>query len=499
MMGKKKCQAKLMYNITLEDLVPGDNFYRRLEKLLDLRFIYQECKSIYGKTGNPSIDPVVFFKLILYGYFENIISDRELIRRATDSLSVRLYLGYDIDEELPWHSTISRTRAIMDERIFEKLFTIVLGMCIEAGFVSGKHQSIDSTLVKANASLESLERKAPKLELKEYIKETKKENQVEDEKEEIKSNLSSANSIDKKSTTDEKLKIVKTEKGKKREKCSNKDYISSSDPDSRIAKKPGKPTDLYYTTHYSVDSKNKIITDVLTTHADISDSKALMEVVNNTTERLNNFGLSIDSISADRNYCSGENLREIEEREIQPFIPAQKHPNTTGCIGKDKFRYNKEEDFYVCPNNKILRYRYTTKKKSKAYSCSTDECSDCPLRAECTKGRKSRQVYHSIYLKEYERLELRMNSQGGKEAMRLRKTGPEPLFAEAKMYHGLWKFMTRGKSNAQKNSFIIATVQNLKRLMKYFGRTKKIAINFTKNIVNVFSFYFKLFYYRFDT
>ena len=185
MMGKKELAPKLLYSVTIEDLVPQDNFYRQLSEFLDLRFVYQECKSIYGKTGNPSIDPVVFFRLVLFGYIENIISDRELIRRASDSLGVRLYLGYDLDEELPWHSTISRTRVKMPEKVFEKLFDKILQMCVEKGLVSGDKQSIDSTLVRANASLESLEKKVPQLELHQYIEETRKENPVEEIKNEV--------------------------------------------------------------------------------------------------------------------------------------------------------------------------------------------------------------------------------------------------------------------------------------------------------------------------
>ena len=154
MMGKKGLEPKLLYSVSIEELVPQDNFYRRVSEFLDLRFVYQECKGIYGKTGNPSIDPVVFFKLVLFGYFENIISDRELMRRASDSLGVRLYSGYDLDEELPWHSTISRTRVTIPEEVFEKLFNKILEMCVENGLVSGEKQSIDSTLIKANASLE---------------------------------------------------------------------------------------------------------------------------------------------------------------------------------------------------------------------------------------------------------------------------------------------------------------------------------------------------------
>ena len=116
MLGKKKFQPKLIYNLTLDDLVP----------ILDLRFVYQECKILYGRTGNPSIDPVVFFKINLVGFFENITSDRELVRTASDRLSVRYYLGYDIDEKLPWHSTISRTRTIIKKETFELVSNKIL-------------------------------------------------------------------------------------------------------------------------------------------------------------------------------------------------------------------------------------------------------------------------------------------------------------------------------------------------------------------------------------
>jgi transposase len=177
MLGKKKFEPKILYNLTLDDLVPEDNLYRQIDKFLDLRFVYKECEKLYGKTGKPSIDPVVFFKLELFGYFENIISDRELIRKANDSLAARYFIGYDIDEKLPWHSTISRTRILMSKEMFENIFSKILELCTKAGLIDGKHQSIDSTLVKANASLESVERKEPKLTVAEYINRRYEENQ----------------------------------------------------------------------------------------------------------------------------------------------------------------------------------------------------------------------------------------------------------------------------------------------------------------------------------
>ena len=110
------------------DLVPADNFYRRLQAELDLQFIYNATKKYYGTEGQESIDPVVFFKILLVGYLNNINSDRRLMAYCSDSLSIRLFLGYDVHESLPWHSTISRTRQLYGEAIFLDLFKLVLKM-----------------------------------------------------------------------------------------------------------------------------------------------------------------------------------------------------------------------------------------------------------------------------------------------------------------------------------------------------------------------------------
>ncbi|MBU1976698.1 MAG: IS1182 family transposase [Nanoarchaeota archaeon] len=470
MLGKKKFEPKLMYNLTIDDLVPEDNFYRVLDDLLDLRFVYQECKNLYGKTGNPSIDPVVFFKLMLFGYFENVTSDRNLIKRASDSLSVRYYLGYDIDEKLPWHSTISRTRILIKEETFQLIFNKIVQMCYQAQLIEGTHQSIDSTLVKANASLEKAERKAPELRVEEYVKKSYAENSPE----EIKKDEKTRNDKDQ----DNQLKIAEktsdTEQSNKRNR--NKTYYSKTDPDSRMATKPGKPSAMYYSTHYSVDSKNKIITDVLTSYADRGDNMVLLEVIERTENRLNNLGLTIQEVSADKGYCSGENLRELENRNITAYIPTQRFVNNKGGFNSDKFIYNEEKDLFNCPNNKELKFHcYDNEKQRNRYVSKKEDCGRCPLKQKCCPNSSKRHLSRTIYYKEYERLSLRLKTPGARRAYVLRKTGPEPLFGEAKMYHGLQKFMTRGLEKCQKNSIIIASVQNLKRLLSSVKRKTKKA------------------------
>ena len=156
MQGRKYFTPQLFYELSLDGLVPQDNFYRILSSELDLQFLYQSTECYYGAQGQESIDPVVFFKILLVGYLNNINSDRALMRFCSDSLSIRLFLGYDLDEDLPWHSTISRTRGLLGEAVFLQLFQMVLSLCVKKGMVRGKRQCVDSAFIKANASMDSL-------------------------------------------------------------------------------------------------------------------------------------------------------------------------------------------------------------------------------------------------------------------------------------------------------------------------------------------------------
>lgn len=171
MQGKKELHPKMLYQVYLQDLVSADNFYRLVDKSIDFRFLYKATKQYYGQEGQESIDPVVFFKICLVGYLNNINSDRKLIEYCSNCLDVRLFIRYDIDEPLPWHSTISRTRQLYGEAIFLELFKKVLSLCVEKGMVRGKRQAIDSVFIKANASLDSLVEKEVLADVEHYAAE----------------------------------------------------------------------------------------------------------------------------------------------------------------------------------------------------------------------------------------------------------------------------------------------------------------------------------------
>ena len=156
MMGTKiRNSAPLPREVSLEDLVPKDNFYRRLEATIDLSFVRELVKDHYACAGRPSIDPVVFFRLQLVMFFEDICSERRLMEVAADRLSVRWYLGYDLHESLPDHSSLTRIRERYGLLVFRRFFERIVEMCFEAGLVWSEELYFDATKVEANASFDS--------------------------------------------------------------------------------------------------------------------------------------------------------------------------------------------------------------------------------------------------------------------------------------------------------------------------------------------------------
>src|SRR2546427_1504911 len=156
MMGMKERHFAPLIHVSLEELVPTDHFYRHLERTLDLSFVREFVQEAYASGGRPSIDPIVFFKLQLVMFFEGIRSERLLMRHAADRLSVLWYLGYDLGEPLPDHSTLTRIRERYGVDVFRRFFEKIVEQCQEAGLVWGKELYIDATKVEANASLDSL-------------------------------------------------------------------------------------------------------------------------------------------------------------------------------------------------------------------------------------------------------------------------------------------------------------------------------------------------------
>jgi len=274
----KHAREKTLFRTTLQ-IFPAitagseDNFYRRLKDILDLQWLYKETKQYYGTEGRQSIDPVVFFKLILIGYLENLGSDRRIINTVSMRLDMLYFTGYDIDEALPWFSTLSRTRKLYGEQLFKQLFKQVLKQCIDKGMVAGKRQAMDSAPVKANASMDSLKEKTVLDDGDDYTNELKDD----DDQQGSDQNIVSA---DRKKSVEQhhnwKAKAYKDAPGANDDRSkfvSNYTHYSTTDADARISVKPGKPRLLNYLAQVSVDTAHHVITQIQSDYANKKDSQ----------------------------------------------------------------------------------------------------------------------------------------------------------------------------------------------------------------------------------
>jgi transposase len=318
MQGKKHYAEKLFTTFQLSDHVPADNFYRRLKESLDLQWLYKSTKNYYGREGQQSIDPVVFFKLILIGYLENLNSDRRIIAHTKMRLDILFFLGYDLDEELPWHSTISRTRTLYGEEVFKELFSKVLSLCVSKHMLSGRRQAIDSAYIKANASMDSLVEKDIIEDGKHYLEELQHDDygkEIEQHDNVMKDDRDSDTITKSRSKSTEEHHSWKGEeykgmpKGKAVSKTnddakegrpkfvSNHTHYSTTDRDARVSVKPGKPRQLNYSMQTAVDMSSHVITNVEAHLADRRDSECLSQVLQNTITNLKQQQLQVEEIA----------------------------------------------------------------------------------------------------------------------------------------------------------------------------------------------------------
>lgn len=484
MQGKKVYQEQLFNSFRLSDRVPKENFYRRLSSELDLEYLYGLTKVYYGSSGQKSIDPMVFFKLCLVGYLENIISDRKLIQHCSMRLDILYFLGYDIDEELPWHSTISRTRQLFPESIFEEVFTRVFMLCVDKGMVSGHTQAIDSAPIKANASMDSLELKVPEQDLEAHLskvrvqssRDRKVENKASKKQQTITANTQELNAIKSRNKKWAKEQDQRPGAGNKGSRyTSNKTHYSPTDPDARISVKPGKARKLNYMSQLSVDTAHHVITDIKAYHADKKDNQYLEDITIRVQRRLRKSGVLLENIVADTGYSSGENYAFLESQGIKSYIP----PHGTYKGGPDDFVYVKEKDHYICPQREIIPFKkvfldYRTQTKKKEYRSSSKICKGCPIASQCLgKTAKEKKFSVTYYRQEYERNIARVHSNQGRYMKKKRQSTVEPVFGTLKEYMGLRKINTLGIKQANKVMHLAAIAYNLKKYLKFITKTTK--------------------------
>ena len=494
MQGKKHYREKLFTNFQLSDRVPQENFYRRLKEALPLQWLYKSTQKYYGSEGQSSIDPVVFFKLMLVGYLENLCSDRRIINTVALRLDMLYFIGYDIDEPLPWHSTLSRTRQLYGEEVFKELFKKVLGLCIDKGMVAGKRQAMDSVAVQANASMESLQRKDILNDIDNYTDE------LNDEDGNIAEKITDLKNI--KETKNDSFNVSSDKEPIYNDNASNKSVSnhtlqSTTDKDARVSVKPGKSRRLNYLAQVSVDTANHVITQIQSDYADKKDSQCLPSLLQSTIDNLSEHGLQIEEVLADGNYSSSEALRTLEQENIIGYIPnfGQFKPFREG------FSYDKENDRYICSQGKVLEFKYIKEShrngnKMKQYRSSSKDCAVCPLKSQCIGKGLQKTIAVTVDKELFEKMHIRLQTYIAKRMKKLRSSTVEPVLGTLVNFLGMRRVNTKGIVQADKCMTMAAIAYNIKKLLKW--QKLKPATIAKSDIKNMKKALLKLFFHLFE-
>jgi transposase len=352
---------------------PAHPFYRRLNELLDGEkfdeFVEKECAAFYAaNNGRPSLTPGTYFRLLLLGYFEGIDSERGIAWRASDSLGLRRFLGIGLDESTPDHSTISRTRRLIDVDTHRKVFFWVLGLLADRGLLKGKRIGVDATTLEANAALRSIIRRDNGESYEEFLKGLAQESGIE-------------------TPTREDLARVDRQRKKK---TSNREWVNPHDRDARITKMKDGRTHLAHKAEHAVDMETGAVVAVTLQEAHLGDTTTVKETLAEAGETVAqliereaetapakapqvNLG-GIEEVVADKGYHSGPVLEETKAAGVRTYIPERKQTGQRHWAGKEgqqKAVYANRQRVQRAKGKQLLRQRGELIERSFAHCYDT--------------------------------------------------------------------------------------------------------------------------------
>jgi len=309
---------------------PAHPFYQRVNELLEEKkfdeFAEKECAKFYAeKNGRPSLTPGIYFRLLLVGYFEGIDSERGIAWRAADSLGLRKFLGISIDEQTPDHSTISRTRRLMDLETHRKVFFWILEVLRDQGLVKGKTVGIDATTLEANAAMRSIVRRDTGESYEEFLEGLARESGIE------------------MPTQEDLARLDRTRKNK----ASNADWVNPHDGDARITKMKDGRTHLAHKAEHAVDFQSGAVLAVTLQGADQGDTTTVRETLSQAGENVADLIATeepsskpkahlkgIEEVVGDKGYHSGEILTTLQDVEVRTYISEKKQHGRRHWEGK---------------------------------------------------------------------------------------------------------------------------------------------------------------------
>lgn len=447
MQGTHCYQPELFSQIDYGQLIPPNHLLRKIDSVLDLNFLRELTKPLYSEeVGRPSVAPDIFIRMVLLQALYNIDSDRQLCEEVGYNLAYRWFCKLSLQDRVPNHSSMTRIRDRMGEETFKKIFLTVVEQCRTAGLLKGERLMTDGSYIKANASLYKM---------------------IEREGVNIDANEAGVIVASQDGLSNKDLRqnsIV----GKK---LSNATHVSKTDPDATLSGKSGEYKALNYKAHHMIDADSRVIVDChITTGAD-SETKTVLERVEAVK---NNLNITPQEVIADRGYGSGENLKELKDRDIKTNIPLWNNR-----IGQsfwkeiEGFNYDEEKNQMICPQGHLMNTIKTSDPDSSTFTLKKPVCKTCPLRDKCFSENQKKQdrgkvVKISRYQSIYDEVKNQSSTNEFVGKMRERMWKMEGIFAEAKSHHGMRKARYRGRGKLQAQVYIISTVQNLKRLAMTF-------------------------------
>ena len=435
MRGKKHFQDRLFSTVNLAAMIPKDHLLVRLDRVLNLSFIYELTKDLYSSdNGRPSIDPLLFFRMQLIGYLFGIRSDRQLCEEVHLNIAYRWFCRLNLEDEVPDHSSLTRIRDRFGVKVYKAIFERIISELREKGFIKAKKVIIDASIIEADASMDSMI-----------------EREEDDPKaEELKPHQKHYHNI-------------KT--GKKKRKISNQTHVSKTDPDATLLSRQGQHRKLSYKVHYSIDGDSRFIVDCHATTGSRHECIVFPDRIKYLYDELH---LPIREIIADKGYGRGATYSFLRERRIRAYIPLHNENLGAGRISRGEFKYDHGNDRFVCPNGKYLYPYDKIERGLKRYRVVGGHRKNCPLKAACLPDsykNRARFVYRSPHQDEIDSIKKRQQTVHFKKKMVERRWKIEGLFGEAKENHCLRRARYRSLAKVQIQFYLTAMVQNFKRLV----------------------------------
>ena len=448
---------------TMEELVPEDSLFRKVDKYIDFTFIYDKVKDLYcSDNGRPSIDPVVLFKLVFIQALDGLKSMRQTCKKIKVDAEYRWFLGIPFGQDTPHFSTFSKNyeRRFKGTDIFEKIFINIVKQAQKYGMLNDEF-FMDSTHRKANANKNKYEDiiekqvKKRKIDLEEEINEERKR-------------------------IGEKPFEYKDQYEEKHIK------VSKTDPESGYYHRDNKEKGFMYLEHRTVNGKCNIITDAHVTKGNLHDSVVCTDRLEYQKNILN---LDVKKVGLDSGYDTIDIKKYFEKENIFGVIQYRSYGQGNTEIRKYEFKYLQDKDAYVCPKTGvILPYKNIDKTGYKKYY-DRKACENCPFQKECCKSTKYRTIRRLINEDVNERARERRLSKEGKVLFKKRRTTVERSFGDSKQNHGYRFTLFKGVEKNQAYTHLICAAQNMKNISIKRDNILNKSSTYSTLLSNITNFY----------